>query len=609
MHKKHLLPLILSASLSVPMHAQIFLKGWTADDLATEEKTIQLSDGIFRDYRLAILLTKQEFESELYGRDREKIWHMKDSLVNYLNSIYVRDLGVKFSLVRDERLIDENLESKYVSIDNSTELIDNHIGNENYDIGVAEIYIGYESSGLAGLANVGGIKYDVYKGNVLSMKQDDRTIAHEIGHCLGSKHTFDNGMGSEPGSGQSIVGYGFSSNKHFVSLASLQAMLPCVEFADKRTPEERRHKAENTAPRIDRDRMQREYTVPYNTFFSIPVYAEDDEQTELLYSYNQWNFAPYAPAHFPTFPASHNNVLNFGRAYSTSNLCLVPGSDTLPVGQYKMLLSVSDALPVEEAIEKRQAPLYDCYLTMVNVVDATPFKITSIDKNEYKTGERIDLRWDVDKNFFGDDSKVRVLLSDDGGDTFKHVLVPSTANDGECEIVMPQSAIGKKTTYSYNDTPIYQQGEAVIRLEVTSGNGTGCYDITDNNPMQGGMTVAQSDIKFEGMPDDNYMFIGADDDMPAVPEITASKNGVALNVDFSETQEGNITRRLWTATDGSEESSYVQFIERETIETAVKPVLVDADSNAPLYDLSGRRIQNPQKGSIYICRGRKVMIK
>ncbi len=36
---------------------------------------------------------------------------------------------------------------------------------------------------------------------------------------------------------------------------------------------------------------------------------------------------------------------------------------------------MSDALPVEEAMQKHQAPLYDSYIANIKVVRATPFKL------------------------------------------------------------------------------------------------------------------------------------------------------------------------------------------------------------------------------------------
>lgn len=562
----------------------------TPEQLAQEEQAINISDGVFREYRLAVLFTKEEYESPRFNRDRNKIKaHLKE-LEDYLNSIYVRDAGVKFTMVYDDRLIDENLKSSNVYLDNAntaTKVITDRIGTDAYDIGVCCNYYGSEDSpGPAGLTTLGCLQWDYMKGNVLSSKQDDYTVAHELAHAFGCNHPWD--TGSEPGqSGQSIAGYGFSSKTHFISLASLKQLLSTARSADnsRNASFTQTVSTTNTAPRIERDRMKREYVVPKNTFFTIPVYATDDEQTDLSYAYAQWDFQPYNAAYFPTFPSQHSNVLNFGRSYSSANLTLITNTDKLPVGNYKMLFSVSDVLPTEEAIAKKQAPLRDNYLTMIKVVDVEkPFKMDANLKTEFKTGERFTLTWDVDKTFFGDDSKVRVLLSDDGGITFNHILVPETANDGECEVVMPQQAIGEKYTYEN----ISKMGKAVLRLEVI---GKGYYDISNNNPSQndpcqGGSTVTDCGIQFNNLPESNYLKLAYGETAPVAPTLTATKNGINVPVTYSESKEGNLTRRLWVANDGTTESAYVQWVESE--------------ANAPI-NVSFAYTDGAIKGIDYIC--------
>ena len=43
--------------------------------------------------------------------------------------------------------------------------------------------------------------------------------------------------------------------------------------------------------------------------------------------------------------------------------------------------------------------------------------------------------------------------------------------------------------------------------------------------------------------------------------------------------------------------------------TAIESVIISADANAPIYDLSGRRVNNAVKGGIYIVNGKKVYVK
>ena len=230
-----------------------------------------------------------------------------------------------------------------------------------------------------------------------------------------------------------MMSYGYPYKEDFISLESLRMMHPVTMESDYKLPAAAKHTAPtNTAPRIDRAKMRAEYRVPKGTFFTIPVYATDAEQTSLLYTFNQFGCHSGNPATFPVFPPQRDAKLSFGRRYGGASM--IANSDEIPVGNYRFWLSVSDALPVEEAIAKKQAPLYDGYIANVKVVNATPFKITSNIAPQYAMGQKLTLKWSMDKTFFKAGSKVRVVMSDDFGATFSHVLVPSTANDGECEV-------------------------------------------------------------------------------------------------------------------------------------------------------------------------------
>ena len=44
---------------------------------------------------------------------------------------------------------------------------------------------------------------------------------------------------------------------------------------------------------------------------------------------------------------------------------------------------------------------------------------------------------------FGYDSRVRISLSDDFGETFKYILKESAPNTGSCQVILPHVAIGQ----------------------------------------------------------------------------------------------------------------------------------------------------------------------
>ena len=532
---------------------------------ATTAPTI--SDGVFREYRLAVYMANEGFRSEQLNQDVSKVKAFWKELEAFLNNIYVRDLGVRFTIVQDERLIEKSYKGSY-AYDAGTRLINAAIGSDAYDIGIVVNYI--EGGALQGLASPGGVEFQDRKGWAIVNSQEMITIGHELGHLFGADHPFVGGAGlvgrcTEPKSGQSMMSYGYPYKEDFISLESLRMMHPVTKASDFKLPAAAKHTSPtNTAPRIDRSKMRAEYRVPKGTFFTIPVYATDAEQSSLLYAFNQFGCHSGNPATFPVFPPQRNAKLSFGRRYGGASM--IANSDEIPVGNYQFWLSVSDALPMEEAIAKKQAPLYDGYIAKVKVVNATPFKITSNIASQYAMGQKLTLKWSVDKTFFKEGSKVRVVMSDDFGETFSHVLVPSTANDGECEVYLPQKLMEKFSTY-FN---IWFAGKGLIRLE-TIDDDFQYYDLSNNALVDGGIEVVKSPVTFEGLPTNNYLKLAADAPLPPAPQVTAKVNNAAVEPTFSETTEGNMTIRTWWVQQGGEVYGGQQFIEREAAEIPETP--------------------------------------
>ena len=566
---------------------------------ATTAPTI--SDGVFREYRLAVYMTNEGFRSEQLNQDVSKVKAFWKELETFLNNIYVRDLGVRFTIVQDERLIEKSYKGSY-AYDAGTKLINAAIGSDAYDIGIVVNYI--EGGALQGLASPGGVKFQDRKGWAIVNSQEMITIGHELGHLFGADHPFVGGAGlvgrcTEPKSGQSMMSYGYPYKEDFISLESLRMMQPVTKASDFKLPAAAKHTTPtNTAPRIDRSKMRAEYRVPQGTFFTIPVYATDAEQSSLLYAFNQFGCHSGNPATFPVFPPQHDAKLSFGRRYGGASM--IANSDEIPVGNYQFWLSVSDALPVEEAIAKKQAPLYDGYIANVKVVNATPFKITSNIASQYAMGQKLTLKWSVDKTFFKEGSKVRVVMSDDFGETFSHVLVPSTANDGECEVYLPQKLMEKFSTY-FN---IWFAGKGLIRLE-TIDDDFQYYDLSNNALVDGGIEVVKSPVTFEGLPTNNYLKLAADAPLPPAPQVTAKVNNAPVVPSFSETTEGNMTIRTWRVQQGGEVYGGQQFIEREAAETPEVPETPETPKDVKVQQIT----LTPSTSSVVVGESLQITVK
>ena len=549
--------------------------GFRSANRSTSYDLPSLSDGVFREYRLAVMISYKDYASDKFDKNINKIHAFWAEIETFLNEIFVRDVGIRFKMVKDDRLIitDPKKANEIYNVLTVTKVINNLIGEENYDAGATYNKVDGNLAGLT--ATVGAI--NGWKGSVLVHDQELTTLAHEMGHLFGANHPYSIPDGlvilkAEPQLGQSVVSYNEPFLTSFLGLANIIEMQQHIKRADK--PHIPTHKAQNTPPTIDKDKMQEEYLLPKGSYFKIPIYANDIEQKELYYTSVQYDYKLSDKAsRYIVSPPQRDHNLYFMKKYGDGNGALIPSSDPVDnVGTYHMLLAVSDAPDVQAAIDNKQAPLYDTYLTRLKVVEATPFKITSEVKPQYKTGEKFILKWSVDSNFFPKDSKVRISLSDDFGKTYKHILVPSTENDGECEVVMPQTPIGKIDHYPVVPEA-FVSGLGILKIEVIDGL---VFDISDHR-WTAGIEVVQSNLTFHNLPKQNYVTLKEGEQIPAKANVTASYKGVPVEVSYEETQQKDEITRTWIARKESEESSYVQYIHinKESEEQTSTPTIAN----------------------------------
>ena len=454
--------------------------------LAAEEAQPKIANTqVLRVYRLAMHIPYSTFSRYYFDSKIEKVKTFWADTEAFLNEMYMRDLGVRFEVVNDERLIIKDAtketfassrNASYVK-DNSTIVINNLIGENSYDVGISLVYTSSQQSGIRGLAYLEGVYQPNTKADAVAVLTKE-VIAHEIGHLFGGRHTFGSHKGSaaydsektELGSGTSVMSYG--SPRDFFSLSSIERIRKRLT----QVPAKAKDKSFATqAPRIDRSKLKNHYTIPKGTFFQFYIPATDPDSEQLLYAVNQHDvrngdetpitqYAIYKP--MTTNPVtikteyhenSGNVVANSGLAHQTT-------------GTFTFWLGVSDAQPQQAADYIVQ---YDLAETKVTVKEGTPFEITTTPKNKYKGGEKISLQWNVDAAIFAG-TKVRVLLSDDLGKTFKHIVLAETANDGAEEVTLP----------NINTT------KAVLKIEVIDGL---AFALTDYNPQTGGFTIEKDD--------------------------------------------------------------------------------------------------------------------
>ena len=535
--------------------------------LAAEEAQPKIANTqVLRVYRLAMHIPYSTFTTSHFEEKVEKVKAFWANTEAFLNEMYMRDLGVRFEVVNDERLIikDETQETfarthnaSYVK-DNSTIVINNLIGENSYDVGISIVFTSSQKSHIRGLAYFEGVYQPNTKADAVAVLTKE-VIAHEIGHLFGGRHTFGSHKGSsaydsektELGSGTSVMSYG--SPRDFFSLSSIERIRQRLT----QVPAKAQDKTFATqAPRIDRSKLKSHYTIPKGTFFQFYIPATDPDSEQLLYAVNQHdvrNGAETPITQYAIYKPTTANPVTIKTEYheNSGNVVANSGLAHQTTGTFTFWLGVSDAQPQQAADYIVQ---YDLAETKVTVKEGTPFEITTTPKNKYKGGEKISLQWKVDATIFAG-TKVRVLLSDDLGKTFKHIVLAETANDGAEEVTLPNINTSK----------------AVLKVEVIEGV---AFALTDYNPKTGGFTIEKDDslvptyepLAFVASTLPQDLNLSCAKEVPAVvtPTTTGGCASVSYRVQEQKTAVQCLNRftllRIFTATDGCSTLTHTQTI-------------------------------------------------
>ena len=535
--------------------------------LAEDSSTPSIANTqVLRVYRLAMHIPYSTFTTSHFEEKVEKVKAFWANTEAFLNEMYMRDLGVRFEVVNDERLIikDETQETfartrnaSYVK-DNSTIVINKLIGENSYDVGISLVFTSSQKSHIRGLAYFEGVYQPNTKADAVAVLTKE-VIAHEIGHLFGGRHTFGSHKGSsaydsektELGSGTSVMSYG--SPRDFFSLSSIERIRQRLT----QVPAKAQDKTFATqAPRIDRSKVKNHYTIPKGTFFQFYIPATDPDSEQLLYTVNQHdvrNGDETPITQYTIYKPTTANPVTIKTEYheNSGNVVANSGLAHQTTGTFTFWLGVSDAQPQQAADYIVQ---YDLAETKVTIKEGTPFEITTTPKNKYKGGEKISLQWKVDAAIFAG-TKVRVLLSDDLGKTFKHIVLAETANDGAEEVTLPNINTSK----------------AVLKVEVIEGL---AFALTDYNPKTGGFTIEKDDslvptyepLAFVASTLPHDLTLSCAKEVPAVvtPTTTGGCASVSYRVQEQKTAVQCLNRftllRIFTATDGCTTLTHTQTI-------------------------------------------------
>lgn len=534
-------------------------------------------------YRLALCVSAPMFSQDFHN-DKAEAERWLDKTVEDLNVIYMRHVGIKFVRVKRDELLLTAPTSLTYHTNNGTKIIDKLIGNDSYDVGM--LLHNSPIAGVAGLANLGGVRNNHTKGDSHAMNIFT-TIAHEIGHLFNAWHTHngDYAYNAEPGMGQSIMSYG--SPRTFFSLFSVKQMRTLLSQQSYYKNSQRREEdlvrknsvrdnrpyiepIDAVAPVIDTVQLKREYVVTKGTFFQLNVPLQNPDAADFLYTaqpYDVTRPGTVGNGMQPLYIPDTQPVKMFQPYYDEAQVRQAERSEVPPVehsdqfnyGIYTYILAAS-----------HQAS-YDTYQTRIRIVEGPEFKITSSLSSEYRCGRQLTVNWNPCTEIYGQNSRVRILMSDNFGQTFKYVLADNLPNNGSWSGTWPY--ININMIDNYRDYTKSIRG-GLIKIEV---KGEAAYAISHIYPLSrqgneviysGGFTLANRNKSYFQEIPPMYQTFATKEQVPAMKPLMAYNSNSptqTIPVNGSEVINGNKIIRTWKATVAGSEISHQQTIEIKAV--------------------------------------------
>ena len=539
----------------------------------SEDKRVLYNTNVMRTYRLAMLIDYSFYKGHCRS-DMNKVKAFMTEVQAGLNEVCGREIGCQFELVNDPRLIITTKEKEVYDrpsvrtvVERATGDFNSLIGEENYDAGI--VFSVYKDN--RGLAHLGEITGKLKGGCIAN--HEFYIILHEFGHLLGSAHTFTIGgqtasSFTEPDRGNSIMSYINDPYGTYFSLPSIYTIRNRTNLHDAYYSDKARTQlvglpqanipygevSDNRAPVIHRAKLKKSYTLPPNTYFQFDIEATDPDGDPLLYMAHQADFKIFGKARFPSNRPTESNRIEFYQPYKenkSNEWKAVDYKFTKPgeTGEFTFWLGVCDGKVGAYKNGKPHVPLYDVYETKVNIVGGTPFRIINVSKSnagKYKRGKDVTLTWGVDKNIFGEDSKVRILFSDDYGKSYKYVLADGIPNNGKATVIFPTQAKGWKGGNLYV--------EGLFKIEVLNHI---AYAVSSDTPSTLGMH--SPDITFKNLPEPTITVKKGQ--VPKAPTVTAVANychNKVAQVTFTEENHTTYLLRKWVATDNCKNTATAQ---------------------------------------------------
>lgn len=431
-------------------------------------------------YRVAVATTGEFFAAS--GNTIPNVLARVTTIINNVNSVMEKDVGNRLELIDDvDQAFFSNSSTDPYTNGNTEALLNqnpaqliNAFGEYGFDIGHV---FGTNAGGLATLAGVCSLFYPLpnpdadpnpaqaqgtsstfgaYSGALFYI-----IVAHEMGHQFSATHNFNFcdseneslGTGYEPGSGSTIMCYAGASNcgPNYVQSTNegyyhINAMTRIHNFS--RTSDSGglcavKLATGNTTPTASIP-LENGFYIPISTPFELTGEATDEEDSEMLYNWEQYdisfNLAPLgspidnSPA-FRSFPPSNKLTRVFPRLETILNNAFDKNEVLVDYSRdFTFRFSVRDCHPGAGGIDWAEVAFH-------TTDSAGPFLVQyPNDGTEvWKSGDLVEILWDVAGTNDGlvNCKRVNIRLSTDGGYNYPYILSTNTSNDGVQEVFIP----------------------------------------------------------------------------------------------------------------------------------------------------------------------------